>query len=60
MNILKGGNLSMEGEIVVKNAVKREEGYLYFVDKNGNICRSKMKRTGRAKSNKKIKKSKKK
>ena len=27
-------------EIVVRNAVKREYGYLYYVDKEGNVCRS--------------------
>jgi hypothetical protein len=37
----------MVKEIVVKNAVKREKGYLYFVDAVGNIVRSKM---GRGKS----------
>jgi hypothetical protein len=31
-------------EIVVKNAVKREPGYLYFIDKDGNICRAKQAR----------------
>lgn len=29
------------GEIVVKNAVQREKGYLYYIDKEGNICRAK-------------------
>ena len=33
-------------EIVVPRAVKREAGYLYYVDKDGNVCRAKM---GRAK-----------
>lgn len=31
------------GEIVVRNAVVREEGYLYYVDGEGNICRAKRK-----------------
>ena len=31
-------------EVLVKNAVKREPGYLYFVDKDGSVCRSKMAR----------------
>lgn len=31
-------------QIVVKNAVKRETGYLYFIDAQGNICRAKMTR----------------
>lgn len=37
-------------EIVLKNAVIREKGYLYFIDKIGNICRAKM---GAKKSKKK-------
>jgi len=31
-------------EVLVKNAVKRETGYLYFVDANGSVCRAKMSR----------------
>lgn len=31
-------------EIIIKNAVKREPGFLYFVDGSGNVCRSKMSR----------------
>ena len=30
------------GEILVKNAVEREKGYLYYVDGEGNVCRSLM------------------
>jgi len=30
-------------EIVKRNVVKREPGYLYFVDAKGNVCRAKMK-----------------
>jgi len=30
------------GEIIVKNAVKREKGYLYYIDGEGNVCRAKM------------------
>jgi hypothetical protein len=37
-------------EIVLKNAVKREAGYLYYIDKDGNVCRSEM---GRKKKEKK-------
>lgn len=36
-------------EIIVKNAVEREKGYLYFIDGKGNICRAKMKRGGKKK-----------
>jgi hypothetical protein len=32
------------GEIVAKNVVKRQAGYLYYVDGNGNVARSKMAR----------------
>ena len=31
------------GAIFVKDAVKREAGYLYYVDKDGSVCRAKMK-----------------
>lgn len=31
-------------KIVKKNAVKREPGYLYYVDGDGNIGRTKMQR----------------
>jgi hypothetical protein len=32
----------MTGKILVKNAVKREKGYLYYIDKDGNVCSAKM------------------
>jgi hypothetical protein len=31
------------GTIVVPNVVKREPGYLYYIDKFGSVCRAKMK-----------------
>lgn len=34
------------GKIVVKNAVKRRPGYLYYVDGNGNVCETAMSRKG--------------
>ena len=37
------------GEIIIKNAVVREVGYLYYVDGNGNVCRAKMARRGKKK-----------
>jgi hypothetical protein len=40
-------------EILVKNVVKRESGFLYFVDAKGNVCRATMSRGGRKKSPKK-------
>ncbi len=32
------------GKIVVKKAVERKPGYLYYVDGKGNVCESKMAR----------------
>lgn len=37
------------GKIIVKKAVIREPGYLYYIDGEGNLCRVKMAR-GRKKS----------
>ena len=36
-------------EVVAKIGVKKESGYLYFLDKNGNVCRAAMSRAGRTK-----------
>jgi len=41
------------GTIIAKNVVIRKPGYLYYVDKNGNVCEAKMARTGRKKGAKK-------
>lgn len=35
------------GKIVVKKAVKRKPGYLYYVDGDGNVCETPMKRKGK-------------
>jgi len=35
------------GKIIVKNAVKREKGYLYYIDGKGNLCSAKMKTGGK-------------
>jgi hypothetical protein len=32
----------MTGKVIVKNAVKRKPGYLYYVDGKGNVLESKM------------------
>jgi hypothetical protein len=32
------------GTIIIKNAVKRKPGYLYYVDGEGNICEAQMSR----------------
>lgn len=34
----------MAGKIIIKNAVKREKGFLYYIDGQGSICRAKMAR----------------
>lgn len=28
------------GKVIIRNAVKREEGFLYYVDGEGNICKA--------------------
>ncbi len=43
-------------EKVAKAGVKKEEGYLYFVDKQGDVSRAKMSRGGRAKGKAKAEK----
>ena len=40
-------------EKVAKVGVKKEKGYLYFVDKKGNVSRAKMSRGGRKKGKQK-------
>ena len=35
-------------EVLLKNAVVREAGYLYYIDKTGSVCRTKMARGGRS------------
>ena len=37
------------GKIIVKNAVERKKGYLYYINGNGDICESKMARGGKKK-----------
>ena len=44
------------GKIVVKNAVERELGFLYYIDREGNLCSAKMKRGGKKKKSKSKKK----
>ena len=39
------------GSILVKNAIVRKPGYLYYVDGKGNVCEAKMAR-GRKKKKK--------
>ena len=40
------------GNIIMKEAVKRKPGYLYYVDGKGNICEALMTRGGRKKDSK--------
>ena len=40
------------GKIVAKPGIERQEGYLYFVDKKGNVVRVRMKRPGKKASKK--------
>jgi len=40
------------GKIIVKNAIKREKGLLYYIDKEGNLCSAEMAQ-GRKKKKKK-------
>ena len=40
------------GKIVVRNAVQREKGFLYYIDGEGNLCKAKMCRTGKKKKKK--------
>ena len=40
------------GKEIAKTKVKREKGYLYFLDKKGNVAKVQMKRAGK-KTNKK-------
>ena len=44
------------GKIIVKNAIKREKGYLYYVDGEGNVCEAKMARGGKKTIKKRLKK----
>lgn len=41
------------GKILVKNAVERKPGFLYYVDSLGNICEAKMARGGKKKKSSK-------
>lgn len=40
------------GKVIVKGAVKRKSGYLYYVDGKGNVCEAKMARGGKRKKKK--------
>ncbi len=48
------------GKVIAKNIVKRQTGYLYYVDGKGNVCEAKMARGGKKKKASKKKPAKKK
>ena len=48
------------GKIIAKNVIKRQPGYLYYVDGQGNVCEAKMARGGKKKKATKKKSAKKK
>jgi len=50
----------MAAQKVAKVGIKKESGWLYFVDKKGDISRAKMARGGKKKKKKKKKKAKRK
>lgn len=47
------------GKVIIKNAVDRKPGHLYYIDGQGNVCEAKMARGGKKKKKKKAKKKKK-
>ncbi|HJZ19001.1 MAG TPA: hypothetical protein VJ208_02750 [Candidatus Nanoarchaeia archaeon] len=48
------------GKVIVKHAITRKPGHLYYVDGQGNVCEAAMHRGGRKKKAKKTTKKKKK
>ena len=40
------------GRIVLKKAIEREPGFLYYIDAEGNVCKAKMKVGGKKKKRK--------
>jgi len=42
------------GKIIVKNAVERRKGYLYYINGNGDICEAEMARGKKKKTVKKV------
>jgi len=43
------------GEIIVKNAVERKPGFLYYIDGQGNLCEAEMKHGRKKKKEKEVK-----
>ena len=46
------------GKVIAKGIVKRQKGYLYYIDGKGNVCEAKMARGGKRKKKKKAAKKK--
>lgn len=44
------------GKVILKNAVERKAGHLYYVDGSGNVCEAKMARGGKKKKKAVVKK----
>ena len=44
------------GKVILKNAIVRKTGFLYYIDAKGNVCEAKMVRGGRKKKTAKKKK----
>ena len=42
------------GKVIAKTGVKRQKGFLYFVDKKGNVAKVQMARAGKRTSKKQI------
>jgi hypothetical protein len=40
------------GTIIVRNAIERKPGYLYYIDAEGNLCEAEMKKGGKKKVSK--------
>jgi hypothetical protein len=43
------------GIIIIEKAIERRPGYLYYVDKEGNLCEAEMSKRGRPKKDKEVK-----
>src|SRR5205085_6015290 len=52
----KRGNLMPQNKVVAKLGIKREKGYLYYLDKQGDVSRAPMKRGGDKSGKKKAEK----
>lgn len=37
------------GKVILKNAIQRKKGFLYYVDGKGNVCEAMMARGGKKK-----------